>query len=96
MNALTTVTQEFRYEALVRCTIKHPSIVPLLGIQISQPGRPHMITPWMEGGNIRASLDRIVNSPKTKSSLTAYQQTHHWVSHLSRAVHPERGDINFV
>ena len=96
MSALTAVTQEFRYEALVRWTIKHPGIMPLLGIQISERFGPCMITRWMESGNIRDSLDRIVNSPKAKSSLvTAYQQAHRWVSHLSRALHPERGDINF-
>ncbi|KDQ55511.1 hypothetical protein JAAARDRAFT_37524 [Jaapia argillacea MUCL 33604] len=50
--------RRFCQEALIWCSLEHPNILPLLGVDFVTFGSyPAMISPWMENGNILDYID---------------------------------------
>lgn len=71
---IQTPPQAFTREALVWRQLRHPNIVPFLGIDNGNfNGSTCMVMPWLDSGNIRDHLER--SDPKP-----SVEQLNRWVS----------------
>ncbi|TCD61221.1 hypothetical protein EIP91_008772 [Steccherinum ochraceum] len=54
--------EDFRYEVLLWRGLHHPHVLPLLDIHEFSPHDLGMVSPWVDQGNVRHVLDKLLNT----------------------------------